>query len=92
MMPTEMELRVAKVLDPAAFGERDPSRLDAYYEAFQRTALLKASAAIRAMREPTKAMVYSGMDYGGSDDAECAVWDAWRAMIDAATSVEPEPR
>jgi hypothetical protein len=38
-----------------------------------------ARAAVKAMREPTPAMVKAGWEMGGSPRA-----DIWRAMIDAA--------
>lgn len=44
-----------------------------------------AEAAIEAMREPTRAMVYAG----GYDPDSCLV--SWRAMIDAALNDRPLP-
>ena len=54
--------------------------------------LTKARAAIRAMREPTRAMEYAGCaeaavgDQGESLNPEPS--NAWRAMIDAASPPE----
>jgi hypothetical protein len=45
---------------------------------------LVAKVAIRAMREPTEAMILANSDAGGPDDEHTKA--DWRAMIDAALS------
>ena len=88
--PTEMELRVAAVIEPAAFGDYDESRLPGYYANLKYDALLSARAAIRAMREPTKDMCDEGatelccFDRGGDSGSEYAM-NTWKAMIDTAS-------
>lgn len=78
--PTEMELRVARVLDPKAFGESDDSRLDTFYRNLRNAALEQARAAIRAMREPTPDMYDAGCTSFSENPA-----DSYEAMIDAAS-------
>lgn len=92
---TEMEERVARALDPVAFGRHDPSRLPAYYEGMQRDALIMARAAIRAMREPTDEMETAGFVAGNeADDPHepgnhaVTAKPVWQAMIDAASPKE----
>lgn len=96
MMPTEMELRVARALRDLAYEtvgkSMTPGRMPPPEEFLD-----EARAAIRAMREPTGTMTKMGSDqlYGWDMDREDRMeraTDTWRAMIDAATSVEPEPR
>lgn len=91
-MPTEMELRVAAAIDPDAFASEEPEYGRPHQAARARKAISRARAAIRAMREPTDAMIVQGDKHqdGWQDGATLA--NAWAAMIDAATSVEPEPR
>lgn len=93
MMPTEMELRVARALHDHEWGKVQHSFDDGCAEYWVEC----ARAAMRAMREPTEAMTRRGSDqlYGLDMDREDRMEHAtgtFRAMIDAATSVEPEPR
>ncbi len=66
--PTEMELRVAKAIMESPYVDySDPASF-----------LPHARVAIRAMREPTEAMLEEQQKYDGN----CV---AWEAMIDAAS-------
>lgn len=80
--PTEMELRVAKALNPWIFGEfPNTSQSHQDYVRWKREAMIvEARKAIRAMREPTEAMVDAGMQEAAVDLAS-----EYRAMIDAAS-------
>ena len=71
--PTEMELRVAKAVEPLTFAF-GPEQL-------KEAALIRARIAIQAMREPTDEMVDALPDHAalGNED------DVWYAYIDAAS-------
>ena len=81
--PTEMELRVARVLDSDAFADDEPDYGRAHQSKRAAKAIERARAAIRAMREPTKYMLRVGDRETALDTT--ILWYAWTAMIDAAT-------
>jgi orotate phosphoribosyltransferase len=100
---TEMEVRVARVLEPGAFATYDRGHTVSNYfdnraflnaEKVVKRALKKARAAISAMREPTFDMVKAGLFDTGPKPLASTLSDQmereWRAMIDAATAPSQE--
>lgn len=94
--PTEMELRVAKAINPHCHWDGFPSNADDIdRERFQATmdvALWRARDSIRAMREPTNAMLEDagpvenwGAETGCDQYADEMHRDWWRSMIDVAS-------
>lgn len=87
--PTEMELRVAKVLTPFChWGGISPNSLPSDIEAWQShmtTAIEQARAAIRAMHTPTEAMLELAERHDGRDTA----LGVWNDMIGLASPPQP---
>jgi hypothetical protein len=82
--PTEMELRVAKVLDSDAFADDEPDYGRAHQANMAAKAIERARAAIRAMMEPTEAMVDSAYDRDVTG-GKMACERMWMDMVKAAT-------
>lgn len=86
---SEMVERVARALDPEAFGHDFPVMAAKHYEVRRSISMKRARAAIEAMREPTEAMVkavYDQADPGFCDEPgeSTSPRDAWQQMIDEA--------
>lgn len=98
--PTEMELRVARTLNPFAHWDGMPPNSatndQEYFRYVMATAVSDARKAIRAMREPTKEMLqFLSKNWDAPPHTPGAVYPNtqhhWRMMIDAASPPE-EPR
>ena len=83
MTSQSLVARLAKIIDPEAFG-LPLDNFGSDYLSDRDMAREKARAVIAAMREPTEAMAWVGR---GTNHA-----DLWRAMIDAALSEKPPER
>lgn len=84
---SEMIHRVAKAINPRAWGDPNEYLFDDWRKQAQNRALAQARAAIEAMREPTISMVWCGARATQGDDLHPTngeVNAAWRAMIDSA--------
>ena len=82
-LPTEMELRVAKALDPDAFSDAEPDYGRGHQANRAAKAIDRARAAIRAMRTPTEEMMATYKPW-----RKFKMVNQWQALIDAASPPE----